>query len=259
VIRRSGIAALLALIPGLAVAQQPSAGAGPPPAEIEATAGYEHLSAGLPAWRSASLHVDGPREPWGTAYGEVAATDRFARQDVQIVAGGVLRLGSVWALSAEGSLSPSHEVLPTWTAGVEAARVLGSGWVVRGGLRRTEYTAATTTLGTITLERYWAGFRAAYTLYGAKLSGASLAVAHRLGLDRYWGADERSRVGAWFAWGEEVESQGAQVLRLSTRSVAVSARYWITPQWALVADASWTRQGDAYSRVGTRAGLRRRL
>lgn len=240
-------------------AQQPEASAPAPPLELEAAAGYEHLTAGLPAWRTGSLGIEAPGRSWGSAYGTVLATDRFALRDVQVLGGVAFRLGPRWVVTTEASGSPTHEVLPTWSVGMDAARVLRGGWVLHGGLTRTDYTTVGTTLGTATIERYWGDYRAAYTAYVAKLDGQALVLNNRLAVDRYYGVDQRSRLGLSLALGREVEGQGPEVVTLAIRSISVSARHWLNPAWAVTADVIWVSEGDAYNRIGTRAGLRRRL
>jgi YaiO family outer membrane protein len=240
-------------------AQQLEPGAPAPPLELEAAAGYEHLTAGLPAWRTGSLGIEAPGRSWGSAYGTVVATDRFALSDVQLLAGVAVRLGPRWVMTTEASASPTHEVLPTWSVGMDAARVLSGGWVLHGGLTRTDYTTVGATLGTATVERYWGNYRAAYTAYLAKLDGQAVALNNRLAVDRYYGADQRSRLGLSLALGREVEGQGPQVVTLTTRSVGVLGRHWLNPAWAITVDVTWASEGDAYNRIGTRAGLRRRL
>jgi len=229
------------------------------PLELEAAAGYEHLTAGLPAWRTGSLSIDAPGRPWGSAYGTILATDRFALSDMQLLGGVAFRLGPRWVLTTEASASPTHEVLPTWSVGMDAARVLSGGWVLHGGVARTEYTTVGTSLGTATVERYWGSYRAGYTAYLAKLDGQAIVVSNRLALDRYYGVDEQSRLGLSLALGREIDGQGAQVVTLATRSVGVSARHWLNAAWAITADVTWASEGNAYNRIGTRAGLRRRL
>jgi YaiO family outer membrane protein len=252
-------AVAVALLARTLWAQQPEPGAPAPPLELEAAAGYEHLTAGLPAWRTGSLGIEAPGRSWGSAYGTVLATDRFALRDVQLLAGVAFRLGPRWVVTPEASASPTHEVLPTWSLGVDAARVLSGGWVLHGGLTRTDYTTVGTTLGTATVERYWGNYRAAYTAYLAKLEGQALALSNRLAVDRYYGADQQSRLGLSLALGREIEAQGPEVVTLATRAVGVSVRHWLNPAWAITADVTWTSEGDAYNRIGTRAGLRRRL
>jgi YaiO family outer membrane protein len=258
--RRAMLVPAAFVLPVYLSAQEPDVARAPDsPVELEASAGYEHLTAGLPVWRAGSVSIDAPRRPWGAAYGTILATDRFALRDVQLLGGVAFRLGPHWVLTTEASASPTHEVMPTWSVGMDAARVLGGGWVAHTGLTRTDYTMVGTTLGTATVERYWGSYRAAYTIYLEKLDGESPVVSNRLALDRYYGADEQSRLGLSLALGREIEGQGAEVVKLAARSVGVSARHWLNGAWAITADVTWASEGNAYSRIGTRGGLRRRL
>ncbi|ABC83285.1 YaiO family outer membrane beta-barrel protein [Anaeromyxobacter dehalogenans] len=245
------VLATLALLLPLAV---------PAASTVELSQGAEALSGDRPAWRTSALDLawTGDRDRALAAGGSLREASRFRQDDVE---------GALWAqaavagvvLGVEGSASPTWEFLPRWSAGARAERGLGAGWIASLGGRLLRYDgelgASTVALATLGLERYFGRWRAAASGTAAGLHGA-WSGSGRLALDLYYG--ERARVGVSVAAGRELESLGAgEVLRTDVLGAAVTGVHPFSARWALTWDLTAQRQGELYTRVGGRLGVRR--
>ena len=228
--------------------------------EIEGGFTYENLDRGLPDWRSVYLEAAHDLAPRQTLYGLLRETDRFDFRDTEIAAGYYHPFGAHWTAQVEASHSADHHVLPEASLLGQLSWASGSGWVVSGGLRLSEYTDVHTRLLIGGVERYFGSYRAFYTLYNGKPEDTGSASAHRIGLDYYY-YGERSRIGVAMTFGREVENVGPPVGVITSDVLAFSllGRHWLTPAWALTWEAGTHEQGELYRRTGVRLGLRYRF
>jgi YaiO family outer membrane protein len=253
-------------------APPPSVAAVPPPApvaaalprvsrypdnEVEIGFTRESLTKGLPSWSSLyveGLHRYGERH---TLYGALRRTSRFDLEDTEATVGLYYPLDAAWTLNVEGSASPDHNVLPRYTAYGQLHRNLGSGWGAAAGYRHTEYTASGVGIASVLLERYWAGWRAAYSLYSGRPEGASSAPSHRFQLEAHYG--DRDRVGLSYTTGRESENVGPPrgLITSDVRELMLYGQHWLTRDWAVTYELLTHEQGDLYRRRGGRLGLRR--
>lgn len=247
---RLALAALALLLP-LAV---------PAASTVELSQGAEALSGDRPAWRTTALDLawTGDRDRALAAGGSLREVSRFREDDVEGAAWAQAPLGG-FVLGVEGSASPTWEFLPRWSAGARAERDLGAGWLAALGGRVLRYDgelgASTVALTTLGLERYFGRWRAAGSGTAAGLHG-EWSGSGRLALDLYYG--ERGRVGASVAAGRELESLGGgQVLRTDVVAAALTGAHPLSAAWAITWDLTAQRQGDLYTRVGGRLGVRR--
>ncbi|ACL67002.1 hypothetical protein A2cp1_3675 [Anaeromyxobacter dehalogenans 2CP-1] len=227
---------------------------------VELSQGAEALSGDRPAWRTTALDLAwvADRDRALAAGGSLREASRFREDDVE---------AAIWAqapvagfvLGVEGSASPTWEFLPRWSAGARAERGLGAGWVASLGGRLLRYDgelgASTVALTTAGLERYFGRWRTAASGTAAGLHGA-WSGSGRLALDLYYG--ERGRVGVSVAAGRELESLGGgAVLRTDVLGAALTGAHPLSATWAVTWDLTAQRQGDLYTRVGGRLGVRR--
>lgn len=227
---------------------------------VELSQGAEALSGDRPAWRTTALDAGWAGERGAAAGGSVRELSRFREDDVEGAAWAQAPLGG-FILGVEGSASPTWEFLPRWSAGARLERGLGAGWVGSVGGRVLRYDgelgASTVTLAALGVERYWGRWRAASTTTAAGLAG-EWSGSERLALDLYYG--ERGRVGVAVAAGRELESLGGgRVLRTDVLGAAVTGAHPLAAGWAVTWDLTAQRQGDLYTRVGGRLGVRRRF
>jgi YaiO family outer membrane protein len=225
--------------------------------EGEAGLSHETVTNNNADWNSVYLEAAHGFAPRQTLYGALREVERFDLRDSQIEAGYYHPLTGRLVGHVEGSASPDHHVLPKGSLFGEFALALDAGWVVAGGVRKSEYTATGTRVITASLERYFSRYRAFYTLANGKPEDAGSASSHRIGVDYYY-AGERSRAGVSATWGREVENiVPAGIVTSDVRALNVYGRHWIAPQWAVTWELGTHEQGDFYRRTGGRLGLRR--
>jgi len=224
--------------------------------DLEGGSSYERLTNGQPDWKSVYLegaHTFAPRQ---TLYGALREVERFDLHDGQIEAGYYHPFSSRLTGHVEGNASPQHNFLPMSSLFGELALELSRGWVASGGYRHNEYTATHTRILSAGLERYFASYRAYYTLNNGRPEDTGSATAHRVGLDYYY-AEERSRIGVSATFGSEVENIVPNgVVTSDVRAFGIYGRHWLSQAWALSWEIGSHEQGDFYRRTGARLGLR---
>lgn len=225
---------------------------------IEAGGGYQDLDNGLPSWKT--LYVNGSYRlaQDRILYGELRQSDRFNEKDHELQAGLVLPVLTSATLTVEGTGAPGADVLPRWSLFSELRLPLPKGYGIGAGWRHRNYEDSHLNLFTLTGEKYFGNYYAAWTTYISKLEGADANFANQLRVDRYYMGE--NRIGLLFAAGKETESVGqGQFIESDTVSVALTGLHRLTPQWALTWDLIYHDQDDAYQRGGFRVGLRRQL
>jgi YaiO family outer membrane protein len=226
--------------------------------EIEAGYGRESLSNNTSDWLNPYVelhHFFGKRHAASLGLRE---TRRFGISDSEAYGSLYYPLAEHWNSVLEGNVSPTHNVLPEFSLGGQLQRVLPGGWLAGAGLRHNSFALTDSRVATISLERYWGDFRAAYTLFSGKPDGGSSASAHRFQFNYYYG--DRDSAGLSYTTGREVENIGLAGLRTTdVRNWTLSGRHWFARDWALSYDLSTHKQGSLYRREGFRLGLRYRF
>ena len=240
--RAIGMAALLWLV------HTGGANAAESQALNELAAGYSHeaLTNGYQDWRSVWLRARHGTEAGTAVYGAARHTQRFGLDDSEFQAGLNLPLAAPFSLTMEAGASPSHNVLPRWSAMAEVG-VNAAGWGLAAGYRRTEYDHSRTDMGIFRLERYLGDFRAAYTFYPVSVENAGSASGHAFRLDWYY--SDRDFIGIGYATGREVENAGTAGLLVSDiTEYLVTGRRFVTGDWSLLFEAGSHRQAPYYTR-----------
>lgn len=227
---------------------------------VELSQGVEAVTGDRPAWRTTALDVAWSGAPGAGAGGSVREVSRFGKDDVEGAAFAQAPLAG-FVLGVEGTASPTWEFLPRWSAGAHVDRGLGAGLIGSAGGRVLRYEgpigATTVWLPSCGLERYWGPWRAAASAIAVGVEG-EWSGGGRLALDRYYG--DHGRVGVIFAAGRELESLGGgRLLRTDVVGGALTGAQPIASGWAITWDFGVQRQGDLYTRIGGRLGLRRRF
>lgn len=255
--RVAAFALLAAALP--TAAQQADPGLKLRMSELELGATHERLSGGRADWRS--LYLEGARQlgERRTVYGGVRETERFGLRDSEGWLGYYHPLSPAWTAMVEAGASAEHRVLPRYFVSGQLLRQLAGGFGVSFGLRHGSYRNSGVDLLQLGAERYWGEFRAAYTLYAGRPQGGPSAVAHRFGVNYYYG--ERSSVGLSLTSGREAENTGtpAGVVTTAVRNLTIEGRHWLDPAWALGWSVLAHEQGSLYRREGFRIGLRHRF
>ena len=232
-----------------------------PAVELEAGYGQDFLTRGHSDWRVMSLEAAWASSDRSRAGLGVRGLERFGLQDLDLGVTAGAPLGGAWDLGGEVSASPTHRVVPAWSAAAELHCAVGAGFGISLGVKQSRYQnqagAASPTLGTLGVEYYWGSQRLGWTGYLAALA-SEWSASQRLAWDVYYG--ERSRIGVGVAAGRQLESTGGpRLLSSDVLAAAVGGRHEIGRDWAVTWEAGIQRQGDLYTRTGARIGLRRRL
>lgn len=227
-----------------------------PQNDIEIGYSRENLSNNQRDWTSSYLLGSQRFGERHVLYGGLRETRRFGLDDSEVHAGLYYPLATTWTAQVEGSLSPTHEVLPKSSVYGQLQKSLAGGWGLGLGLRHNEYTLSASNVVSLLAERYWGNFRGAYTLYSGKPEGASSGASHRFQLSYYYA--DRNSVGLSYTEGREVENIGPPrgVLASDVRNWTLSGQHWLTPAWALTYDLVNHEQGNLYRRQGLRLGIR---
>jgi YaiO family outer membrane protein len=224
--------------------------------DLEGGSSYERLTNGQPDWKSVYLEGAHTFEPRQTLYGALREVERFDLRDDQVEAGYYHPFLSRLTGHVDGNASPQHNFLARSSLLGELAFELNRGWVASGGYRHNEYTTTNTRIISAGLERYFASYRAYYTLNNGRPEDTGSATAHRVGLDYYY-ANERSRIGLSATFGREVENIVPNgVVTSEVQAFGIYGRHWLSQAWALNWEVGTHEQGDFYRRTGARLGLR---
>jgi YaiO family outer membrane protein len=234
----------------------PTIGLKPPRTEAEIGFTRETLTNNLPDWKSVYFEAVHRIRDRHTLYGGLRETERFGLNDTEVHSGLYYPLGTTWTSLVEGSVSPTHQVLPRYSLFGQLQKSLPGGWGVGLGLRHSEYSQIGANIVSLLAERYWGNFRGAYTLYSGRPEGASSASSHRFQLSYYY--DDRSSIGLSYSTGREVENVGLPrgVISTGVQNLTLSGRHWFAPNWALTYDLFNQEQGTLYRRRGLRLGIR---
>lgn len=229
-----------------------------PSLQLEGGGSYENLDSGYDDWTSSYLEGAWSWAPRKTFYSGVRRTERFGLEDSELWAGAYYPLSKRVTGVLDASVSPTHDVLPKWSALGQVEIALDGGFGLQLGGRHTEYTDTNVDQGIATVEYYFGNNRIAYTFYRTYLEGDNPVNAHRLAVAHYYGRfGERSSFGLAGSTGQEVESQGAgRVFVTDVRSAVLVGRHWLSQHWALSYEAGQHRAVDRYLRNAVRIGVR---
>jgi YaiO family outer membrane protein len=216
--------------------------------DVQIGGSYEALNKGFADWRSFYAQVTKRFAPRKLLYGRFTETRRFSREDQTFLAGTYYPLSERWSMLLEAAASPSHRVVPKWSALVQFERSFPKGWGAQIGLRHSEYNDASPSLGILGVEKYWKVYRAAYVLNVFHLEEDEFSTIHRVQADYYYGD---SNVGIVFAAGRELETllatgiTGSDVVYLY-----LVGRHWLNSAWAVNHSIGFNRHGDLYTASG---------
>jgi YaiO family outer membrane protein len=249
----------LAQVPGYDSATQPgreTVRSTRRPVEVEFGATHENLTHGLSDWDSVYVEGAVTFKERHKLYGGLRETRRFGQDDTEAYGGLYYPLDATWTGVIEGSASPSYNVLAKYSIGGQLLKSLPAGWSLGISLRHNEYSLSAANVVSLTGERYWGNFRAAYTLYSGRPEGESSAAAHRFQLAYFYG--DRDWISISYTTGREVEYVGPPLGTITSdvRDWTLSGRHWFAPRWALSYDLLTHEQGSLYRRQGGRLGIR---
>lgn len=239
----------LALLPVAALAQAPSE----PASRIHFGVEHSHLDRGLADWDEASLRVSRQLGPRSLVEGGLTETRRFGLKDTQLGASFTTPLSDRLAASAELSYSPTHRVLPHYSAGGTLQYEFAPAWLAHAGLRHTRYDDARVERGMLMLEHYFGNFSASAAWVPVRALGTNASNAELRGS---WYYRDGSSITLIASRGDEATQVGpGQIALADVRSLAWTGRHKIAPSLALTWSLFRVHQGNFYTRTGASAGV----
>jgi len=222
--------------------------------ELELGASLSLLNHGFANWHGEYLALRTQLANGAMLHGSLAQEHRYGLRDHRYLFGLSWPLTDRWTALAEGQFSPTHRFLPSSSLFAAAHLALPAGWGAQIGARQSHYPTAQSWVSSGMIERYFADYRASYTLNLVRVLDAGTGANHVFTLDRYF-ADGGS-IGLAYTIGQEVE-------RVSPTRVAVTpvwnltarGRYWWHAPWGVVWSLHFHHQGHLYNRMGGHLGL----
>jgi YaiO family outer membrane protein len=191
-----------------------------------------------------------------TYYEQGLSQNQYGLHDDSLMAGTVLHATPHTLIGAGLSLSPTHNVLPSFDGTASVEERFGAGFGTAVTYERRTYTTVNASTEGVTLDRYFGQYYVAYRPTFAQLAGTpGTAVTHDLAVTRY---DNRGGdlTLNWYA-GRDVESTGASsVLVLSVSGVSLRGHQVVMPNLAIAYGVEAYNEGSLYSAVGGHLGLR---
>ena len=225
---------------------------------VSLMAAYEDLSGGRPSWQSATLGIDKRLSAYRHLIGGLHSEERFDSRDEQFTLGWADRAGGGWSYGLTLDVAPDGEILPEWNVVAEAARALPRDMSLNLRARHADYANVDVDSLAVGVEKYFAPFRAAYTLTGSQPSGLEASFGHTLRLARDYG--DENHVTLALGYGEEAETIAPGVVQVTqNRSVSINGLHWHDTAWGFTWEAGWYEQGDLYDRVRISLGLQHRF
>lgn len=230
---------------------------------LAAGTAVESLSNSADAWQDHRLELRARMGPRRLVSARIVDSSRFGQDDVTYGAAVYTPLGERFTAQLDVSYSPTHRVLPEHSVRGQLGYSLPHGWGLLGGVRRTEYRESLVYIGDLTVERYWASWRAAYTLFIADSNTAGSATSHRAQLG-YWFSDDSSLQVAVTA-GSEVEKpvDAVSVIRTDLVNASLWGESWVGSDWGLFYGLTYTDLDPSdlpsFHRTGGHLGLQLRF
>ena len=219
---------------------------------IRTFASQEKLSNDGADWREVGVGVKFDLHPRQML--DLAATDvhRFGMHDSQYALAYAQPLDPKLVANLAATASPTHQFLArhAFTAGVQYE--FAKAWLLHAGMRNSSYDAVSVNDGIFMLERYISSFSWAI---GWRPTRAFSTTVHSYELRGTYYYGDRDSIGLILADGEEASTLPSGIALTDVRSAALVGRHWVTPSWAVNYGASYSRQGDFYSRKGLNLGI----
>lgn len=232
---------------GLVHAQSPEA-----TTSIRTFASNEKLSNDGPDWREVGVGVKFDLKPRQMI--DFAATDahRFGMHDSQYSVIYTQPLDTKVVATLGATASPTHQFLAKHAFAGSLQYEFAHAWLVHAGMRNSSYDAVSVNEGLFLLEHYFSSFSWIVGWRPTHAYGTS-ADSFELRGTYYYG--DRDSIGFIVSNGEEASSVPSGIVLTDVTSAALVGRHWVTPNWTLSYGATYSRQGDFYTRKGLNIGL----
>jgi len=219
---------------------------------IRAFGSNEKLSNGGPDWTETGVGVKFDLKPKQML--DLAAVDahRFGMHDSQYAAVYTQPLDPKLVATLGATASPTHRFLAKDAFAGSLQYEFVHAWLVHGGMRHSSYDAVSVNEGIFLLEHYFSNFSWIVGWHPTRAYGTN-ANSYELRGTYYYG--DKDSISLIASNGEEASSIPGGVVLTNVTSGALVGRHWLTPDWALSYGATYSRQGDFYTRRGLNFGL----
>ncbi len=214
---------------------------------------YDSLTKGRSAWRGAFFDFEHRFAPRTKIYTNIQQTERFNLDDTQLMLGGYYPISESVTLNVEGTYSGTHKVIARDSILGSLQYSLGSGWLITGGLKHSDYNLGSTLQEFGVLEWYYKDYRTALTLTNTQSFGEN-TLGERFSFSKYY--NDISFVTISLGNGREVDRSLNKKTFLDTKSIGINGRHWLNPNWAVTWALTEGYQGSAYNNTGVSLGLR---
>jgi YaiO family outer membrane protein len=201
--------------------------------EIELGTNRETLSNDAPNWTSSFVSLSHQFAPRQNINLRAAQYSRFGARDDAFTLSAYLPAGEKTTFFLEGSVSRDHRFLARDSLQAQLLQSFANGWGGTLGVRHARYNTTDVTIGELTIEKYFADYRAALTYSPSHSSTAGNAASYRVAFAYYYG--ERSNVQLSLARGEELERANIALPIVATdvRAATIYGRHAIDSAWAI--------------------------
>ncbi len=201
---------------------------------------------GLANWRETTAEF-GAHTPNDHRFAvQVQQTKRFRQSDLAWALNGFYKLADTTGILLAAGWSPDHHVIPEHRLQLQLNHDFSNGWGGIAGIGYAGYREADVTTADITIEKYIADYRLAYTLIRSDSNTAGMATAHRLQIGYYFPSSSNIQLG--YTGGEEIEKLTDANTLLSSRvdTTVVWGEFRMTPSLGLVYSVgkTWVKPQD---------------
>lgn len=223
--------------------------------EGEAGFSTEHLSRGLPPWRTFYLVGEWHSKERKVLYGGLRETQRYALTDREAHIGGIFQVIDNVQAQIEAGYSNTHLVLAKAYGQMQIHYQPTPEWALGAGLKRSHYDVGRSRVFNFSADRYIGKERFGYTLYLGGPNNSGFSPSHRWQWAHYY--RDHDWIGVTLNQGRETEHAGSSgFLTSNVSGISLSGHHDIAIDWALIWNAGRQRQGDLYTRSGVFVGIR---
>jgi YaiO family outer membrane protein len=223
---------------------------------IELNLSRDHLSNGSPDWSEHDIHLRHQLPSLQQIDLDLRQVRRFGLRDTQLELNYFRPLSKELSVLLNGSYSEQHQVLAHRQLTATLQYTLAERWFLHAGAKQIHYSEVKAQQLNFALEHYVAAFRWQLGWHPMRVAGVHAQSAD-LRLDYYY--RDHSWFGLQWSGGEEtanVGGRGLPVLQIyQVRSVALSGRHRLNPQWSLRYAFEKSRQGHFYDKTGVNLGV----
>ena len=224
------------------------------PYQIEVGGSYAKLSNGARDG-NAYIAAEMKLESRNNIYASIRRENRFAYLDNEMMGGFYQPIDEQFSLVTEISVSPTHYAMPSRTILGQVEFLRTKGWGGSVGLRHAEYSDALMNVLSLTVERSWGNYRAAFSHFQGFWANHGSTSSGQIQFAKYYG--DYNWYGLIYSDGSELDTLPSLIkTSVPVRALIVNGRHWVKADMALTYAVSNFRHGDIYTRNGIQLGLR---